>query len=87
MRLRSRRSSDRKPAGTTFRATGARLGLANFQAEGASDSVDAILRDVSVQALLSVRRSNYWQDAAFAVGLGVGVSAPEHTSLPRLADG
>lgn len=49
--------------------------------------IDAILRDVSVQALLSVRRSNYWQDAAFAVGLGVGVSAPEHTSLPRLADG
>ncbi|MGB7235556.1 MAG: SCO6880 family protein [Rhodococcus sp. (in: high G+C Gram-positive bacteria)] len=49
--------------------------------------IDAILRDVSVQALLSVRRSHYWQDAAFAVGLGIGVSAPEHTSLPRLADG
>lgn len=49
--------------------------------------IDAILRDVSVQALLAVRRSHHWQAAAFAVGLGVGVSAPEHTSLPKLADG
>ncbi|MFW0873014.1 SCO6880 family protein [Rhodococcoides corynebacterioides] len=49
--------------------------------------MNAILRDISTQALLEVRVSKHWQDAAFAVGLGVGVSAPDHTSLPRLADG
>ena len=44
--------------------------------------VDALVRDLSTQCRLQVRRSTMWQDAAFASSLGVGVIAPEHTTIP-----
>lgn len=44
--------------------------------------VDALVRDLSTQCRLSVRRSHCWQAAAFASSLGVGVIPPEHTSIP-----
>lgn len=44
--------------------------------------VDALVRDLSTQCRLVVRRSHCWQAAAFASSLGVGVIPPEHTSIP-----
>lgn len=54
------------------------------QPAGSADvpRVDALVRDLSTQCRLQVRRSTMWQDAAFACSLGVGVIAPEHTSIP-----
>lgn len=44
--------------------------------------VDALVRDLSTQCRLQVRRSSMWQDAAFVTSLGIGVIAPEHTTIP-----
>ncbi|MGW6728759.1 SCO6880 family protein [Nocardia sp. NPDC055029] len=45
--------------------------------------IDAVVRDLTVQARLRIRRSYRYQAAAFAAGLGTGVLLPEMTSLPR----
>lgn len=44
--------------------------------------VDALVRDLSTQCRLAVRRSTHWQAPAFAASLGIGVIPPEHTSIP-----
>ena len=44
--------------------------------------VDALVRDLSLQSQLQVRRSFCWQSAAFWSSLGVGVIPPEHTTIP-----
>lgn len=44
--------------------------------------VDALVRDLSIQSQLQIRRSFCWQSAAFWTSLGVGVIPPEHTSIP-----
>ncbi|MGV9638103.1 SCO6880 family protein [Nocardia rhamnosiphila] len=45
--------------------------------------VDAITRDLSVQARLRIRRCYRYQAAAFSAGLGTGVLLPEMSSVPR----
>lgn len=44
--------------------------------------VDALVRDLSIQSQLQVRRSFCWQSAAFWSSLGIGVIPPEHTTIP-----
>ncbi|WP_137875590.1 SCO6880 family protein [Rhodococcus sp. Q] len=44
--------------------------------------IDALIEDLSRQSRLSIRRSRYWQAAAFASSLGVGVIAPDHSTIP-----
>lgn len=44
--------------------------------------IDALIEDLSRQSRLSVRRSRYWQAAAFAASLGVGVIPPDHSTIP-----
>ncbi|WP_019925551.1 SCO6880 family protein [Nocardia sp. BMG111209] len=46
--------------------------------------IDALTQDLSVQARLRVRRAHYYQAAAFAGSLGVGVLLPEMATLPRV---
>lgn len=45
--------------------------------------VDAIIRDLSVQARLRIRRCYRYQAAAFSAGLGTGILLPEMSSMPR----
>ncbi|MFI7524478.1 SCO6880 family protein [Nocardia salmonicida] len=45
--------------------------------------IDAIVKDMTVQTRLRIRRSYRYQAAAFAAGLGTGVLLPEMSSLPR----
>lgn len=54
------------------------------QPAGESDvpRIDALVRDLSTQCRLQIRRSFCWQAAAFWSSLGIGVIAPEHTSIP-----
>lgn len=51
---------------------------------GSSDvpKIDALVEDLSRQSRLTIRRSWCWQAAAFAASLGVGVIAPDHTTIP-----
>ncbi|KDE10047.1 SCO6880 family protein [Rhodococcus aetherivorans] len=44
--------------------------------------IDALIEDLSRQSRLTIRRSWCWQAAAFAACLGVGVIAPDHTTIP-----
>ncbi|WP_072691478.1 SCO6880 family protein [Rhodococcus marinonascens] len=54
------------------------------QPAGSADipRVDALVRDLSLQSQLQLRRSFCWQAPAFWSSLGVGVIPPEHTSIP-----
>ena len=45
---------------------------------------EGLLRALSVQSRLKVRRADYYQDLGFAAGLGVGVLLPDHASVPKL---
>ncbi|AEF43107.1 SCO6880 family protein [Hoyosella subflava] len=49
--------------------------------------VDEIVRDLSKQCSLAVRRSFCWQAPAFAASLGVGVIPPEHSTIPKFLAG
>ncbi|MFF2088603.1 SCO6880 family protein [Nocardia sp. NPDC058176] len=46
-------------------------------------SLEAITKDLSTQARLKIRRSHYYQAAAFAAGMGFGVVLPEMASVPK----
>lgn len=46
--------------------------------------VGELVRDLSKQSALEVRRSFCWQAPAFASSLGIGVIPPEHTSIPAI---
>lgn len=54
------------------------------QPAGSSDvpRIDHLVRDLSIQSQLSIRRSFCWQSPAYWVSMGIGVIAPEHTSIP-----
>ena len=54
------------------------------QPVGSSDvpRIDHLVRDLSIQSQLSIRRSFCWQSPAYWVSMGIGVIAPEHTSIP-----
>ncbi|WP_216897335.1 SCO6880 family protein [Nocardia sp. ncl2] len=46
--------------------------------------IDALTKDLSRQARLRIRRSYYYQAAAFAASLGIGVLLPGMATLPRV---
>ncbi|MEV0766518.1 SCO6880 family protein [Nocardia sp. NPDC050435] len=47
-------------------------------------SIDAIARDLAVQARLKIRRCHRYQSATFAAGLGAGVVLPEMATGPHV---
>ncbi|QIS13941.1 SCO6880 family protein [Nocardia arthritidis] len=66
-------------------------GLARFGAlitvteplDGDLPGIEAIVRDLSTQARLKIRRCYRYQAAAFAASLGCGVILPEHATVPK----
>lgn len=51
--------------------------------DGDLPGIEAIVRDLSTQARLKIRRCYRYQAAAFAASLGVGVILPEHATIPK----
>jgi hypothetical protein len=49
--------------------------------------IDALVRDLAHQCRLVVHRAHYWQAAAFAASLGVGVIPPDHSTIPSMLAG
>ncbi|WP_232839698.1 MULTISPECIES: SCO6880 family protein [Nocardia] len=49
--------------------------------------IEALVRDLSTQARLTIRRCNTYHSAAFAASLGVGVILPEHATIPEALEG
>ena len=45
-------------------------------------AIEAIVRDLSVQCRLKIRRAYRWQAAGFYGSLGIGAVLPEHATLP-----
>ena len=48
--------------------------------------LEALIKDLSTQARLSIQRCHRYQAAAFAASLGVGVILPDHGTVPRLLE-
>ncbi|MBS2993335.1 hypothetical protein AC1659_28970 [Rhodococcus erythropolis] len=55
--------------------------------DGDIPAIDAIIKDLSVQARLKVRRAYRYQAAGFYGSLGIGVILPEHASMPSAMAG
>ncbi|MBF6302450.1 hypothetical protein IU459_33655 [Nocardia amamiensis] len=49
--------------------------------------IEALVKDLSTQARLAIRRCNTYHSAAFAASLGVGVILPEHATVPEALEG
>lgn len=56
------------------------------QPAGSSDvpRIHQLVRDLAIQSQLQIRRSFCWQSPAYWTSMGIGVIAPEHTSIPSI---
>lgn len=48
---------------------------------------EGLLKSLSVRSRLKIRRADWYQDLAFAAGLGLGVLLPDHASIPKVMAG